>query len=250
MKPSMTRVWMPGPRWLRRHRLGRSPCRRCHPAGRGIRRRCRSPAGVARGLRDDLLALAADAAARAWELAVGLDPDAGLHLDADADLARRADRALGTPPCHARRPLRHQRTRVARRALAWRHGGAGGLELLHADWNPATEATGTAELLTAARAALRDVTPATASVTRNRVTAGRVELRLGRDFLWYPYAQSDGEWEPAARPGPTPHGRRRRCDPARVTASLRCAGECSERLRVGARVVRSRHPARRCVPFR
>ena len=48
-------------------------------------------------LRDDLLELAADAASRAWELAMGLSADAGLNLDPDADLARRAARALGTP---------------------------------------------------------------------------------------------------------------------------------------------------------
>lgn len=47
-----------------------------------------------RGLREDLLALASDAAARAWELAVGLSSDGGLGLDTDADLARWADRAL------------------------------------------------------------------------------------------------------------------------------------------------------------
>ena len=49
------------------------------------------------GLRDDLLELAADAASRAWEMAMGLSADAGLNLDPDADLARRAARALGTP---------------------------------------------------------------------------------------------------------------------------------------------------------
>ena len=49
------------------------------------------------GLRDDLLELAADAASRAWEMATGLSADAGLNLDADDDLARRAARALGTP---------------------------------------------------------------------------------------------------------------------------------------------------------
>ncbi len=183
------------------------PGRPGHPAALPV-----DPPAWRAGLRDDLLALAADAAARAWELAVGLDPDAGLHLDADADLARRADRALGTPAFATLADRCGISGReLARRALAWRHGGAGGLELLHADWNPATEATGTAELLTAARAALRDVTPATASVTRNRVTAGRVQLRLGRDFLWYPYAQSDGEWEPAGPPRP---------DPARAAETL------------------------------
>jgi hypothetical protein len=49
------------------------------------------------GLREDLVELAADAASPAWEMAVGLSADAGLSLDPDADLARRAARALGTP---------------------------------------------------------------------------------------------------------------------------------------------------------
>jgi len=49
------------------------------------------------GLGSDLLELASDAASRAWELAVGLTDDAGLGLSPDADLARRAERALGTP---------------------------------------------------------------------------------------------------------------------------------------------------------
>jgi uncharacterized Zn finger protein len=38
------------------------------------------------GLRDDLRALASDAAQRAWQLAVGLDADAGMSLDAGRDL--------------------------------------------------------------------------------------------------------------------------------------------------------------------
>ena len=65
------------------------------------------------GLGGDLLELAADAAARAWEMAVGLSADAGLGLSADADLARRAARALGTPafgPIAARSGIEHPRT--------------------------------------------------------------------------------------------------------------------------------------------
>jgi hypothetical protein len=56
----------------------------------------------------------------------------------------------------------------------------------------------------AARTALHDATGAPASVTRNRVTAGRLQLRLGRDLLWYPYARFAGEWEPAGPPQPEP----------------------------------------------
>lgn len=160
-------------------------------------------------LRADLLALAADAAARAWQLATGLDRDAGLSLDADADLARRADRALGTPtfPTLAARSGIDGRE-LARRGLAWRHGGRTGLDLLHTDWHPATD---TAHLLKAARVALRDLTGGTARITRNRVTAGRLQLRLGPDYLWYPYLRSDHDWEPAGPPQP---------DPARAVAQL------------------------------
>ncbi len=156
-------------------------------------------------LRDDLLALAADAAARAWQLAVGLDRDAGLSLDPDSDLARRADRALGTPAFSALAARCGVGGReLARRGLAWRHGGRTGLDLLHTDWDPGAEAAGAADLLKAARVALRDLAGGTARVTRNRVTAGRLQLRLGRDYLWYPYMKSDDDWEPAGPPQPDP----------------------------------------------
>jgi uncharacterized Zn finger protein len=175
------------------------PARPGHPAALPV-----DPPPWRAGLRDDLLALAADAAARAWELAVGLDSDAGLGLDADADLARRAGRALGTPAFAALAARSGVDGRdLARRGLAWQHGGAAGLELLRADWDP-TETAGAADLMKAARAVLRNASGAPARVSRNRVTAGRVQLRLGRDFLWYPYLRSDGDWEPAGPPNPDP----------------------------------------------
>ena len=62
----------------------------------------------------------------------------------------------------------------------------------------------TDDLLKAARVALRDLSGDTTRITRNRVTAGRFQLRLGRDYLWYPYAKSDGGWEPAGPPQPDP----------------------------------------------
>jgi uncharacterized Zn finger protein len=163
------------------------------------------------GLRDDLLSLAADAARRAWELAAGLTPDAGLSLDADHDLARRAENALGTPAfaaLAANSGISGQE--LTRQALAWRYGAASGLEVLRNEWDPGAEA-GAAELMTAARTALRDAAGAPATATRNRVTAGRLQLRLGRDLLWYPYARSAGEWEPAGPPQP---------EPARATETL------------------------------
>ena len=92
------------------------------------------------GLRDDLLALAADAARRAWELAAGLTPDAGLSLDPESDLARRAEHALGTPDfaaLAANSGISGQE--LARQALAWRYGAASGLEVLRDEWDPGTE---------------------------------------------------------------------------------------------------------------
>jgi uncharacterized Zn finger protein len=165
------------------------------------------------GLREDLVELAADAASRAWEMAMGLSADAGLSLDMDADLARRAARALGTPAFGtlAARSGVGERD-LARHALAWRQGGLTGLDSLHAEWDPVADDPDAARLLTAARSALRAKTGAArADIQRNRVTAGRLQLRLGRDLRWYPYAQSDDGWEPSGTP---------EADPARALTDL------------------------------
>ena len=153
------------------------------------------------GLREDLVELAADAASRAWELAVGLSADAGLNLDPDTDLARRAARALGTPaftPLAVRSGVPPRD--LARRALAWRQGGPAGLELLHAEWEPTAVDPDAAELFEAARAVLSAKTGAATAVRGNRITAGQLQLRLGRDLRWYPYARSDQDWEPSGPP--------------------------------------------------
>ena len=157
------------------------------------------------GLREDLVELAADAASRAWELAAGLSADAGLTLARDADLARRAARVLGTPAfatlaARAGVPPRD----LARQALAWRQGGLAGLELLRAQWDPPAEDPDTAGLLDAARAVLRARTGEAEAVRGNQITAGRLQLRLGRDLRWYPYARSDQDWEPSGQPQPDP----------------------------------------------
>ena len=158
------------------------------------------------GLREDLVELAADAASRAWEMAVGLSADAGLSLDPDADLARRAARTLGTPAfaaLAARSGVGHRD--LAREALAWRQGGPDGLESLRAEWDPAEGDSDAARLLAAARAALCAKTGAAQAVIEsNRVTAGRLQLRLGRDLRWYPYARSDDDWEPSGAPEADP----------------------------------------------
>jgi hypothetical protein len=41
-------------------------------------------------------------------------------------------------------------------------------------------------------------------VVANKVTASRVQVRLGRDLLWYPYLSSGEDWEPAGPPDADP----------------------------------------------
>jgi uncharacterized Zn finger protein len=164
------------------------------------------------GLREDLVELAADAASRAWELAAGLSADAGLNLDPGADLARRAARILGTPTFAALAARSGVPPRdLARQALAWRQGGMAGLELLRAEWDPIAEDADVAGLLDAARAALHAKTGSTEAVRGNRITSGHLQLRLGRDLRWYPYARSDQDWEPSGSP---------QADPALALADL------------------------------
>jgi uncharacterized Zn finger protein len=144
----------------------------------------------------DLLALAQDAAARAWELATGAG-DGGLALTEEEDLARRAATALGTPAFEvlARRSGRTPRD-LARQGLAWRAGGAAALAVLDEPW-PAP-----AEELAEGRTALAGVGPVRAR--GNTVTSGSVQLRLGRDRQWYRLDKVRGTWElrrgPEARP--------------------------------------------------
>ena len=161
------------------------------------------------------MGLAADAAQRAWELVTGASPDAGLGLDEDADLARRADIAFGTPAFDriAARSGVDGRL-LARTALAWRYGGQTGLETLTSGWNPHEEQPDAADLLKEAATVLRGATGKPAYVVANKVTAGRVQVRLGRDLLWYPYLISGEDWEPAARRIPTP------CELSRSRGSL------------------------------
>jgi hypothetical protein len=49
------------------------------------------------------------------------------------------------------------------------------------------------------------------AVQGNRITAGRLQLRLGRDLRWYPYVRSGQDWEPSGSPD---------ADPALVIADL------------------------------
>jgi len=150
------------------------------------------------GLREDLASLAADAVHRAWRLVLGLDLDTGLDADSHADLARRAEASLGTPGfARLAEASGVGGQELARLALGWRYGGPAGLEVLGVGWDPDWVEPALAETLESARVALRAVAATTARRTRNRLTAGRVQLRFGRDRRWYPYLRSEYGWEPA-----------------------------------------------------
>jgi hypothetical protein len=141
----------------------------------------------------DLVALATDAARRAWELAAG-DGDGGLKLTRDQDLARRAAGLLGTPGLA---DLAHRAGLTARQltnwAVAWREGGAGGLAAAtdqSVDLDPSAMAEG--------------LTVLDGVVKGNRITAERAQLRLGPDGLWYLFTKQFNDWMLSAPPSPDP----------------------------------------------
>ncbi|HSK54390.1 MAG TPA: SWIM zinc finger family protein [Jiangellales bacterium] len=142
----------------------------------------------------DLDALATDAAARAWALATGTAEV--LDLDADEDLARQAADALGHPrlgvlAARAGLPSRE----LARRGIAWRHGGTAGLAVLRGGHDRPDD-----PVLDEARSALGPG----ARVRGGRVTLGPAQLRWGADGQWYPMRRSFGDWDLTGPPDPDP----------------------------------------------
>ncbi len=142
----------------------------------------------------DLVALATDAARRAWELASG-DGDGGLGLTRDEDVARRAAGLLGTPGLA---DLAHRAGVPARQltswAVAWREGGAGGFAVAAGEpfeVDPVVLAEGRAVLKIGA-------------LEGNRITEQRVQLRLGRDGLWYLFRKQFNDWTLSGPPSPDP----------------------------------------------
>lgn len=138
--------------------------------------------------------LAADAAARAWELVAG-ERTTPFDENPEQDVARRAAASLGESP--SRRAVAELAARAGtpardllHRALAWRYGGRAGLETLLRPWDPNPED------LQAARVALGPG----AAARRNRVTRGARQLRLGPDGRWYPYRKAGAVWVPDGPP--------------------------------------------------
>ncbi|HZF89872.1 SWIM zinc finger family protein [Streptomyces sp.] len=155
--------------------------------------------------------LATDAAARAHALlATGHDPVAGLTLWEDAVRLAAARPGAGltaaTRGLYASLASAAGRTpaELARAVAAWRQGGPDGLAALEQPWDPPAGRFDRARPLLLAA----DFPPFRPS--RNRLThpRGHLQLRLGRDGLWYAYESDPGadDWWPRGTPDLDPVG--------------------------------------------
>ncbi|MEV6328099.1 SWIM zinc finger family protein [Streptomyces sp. NPDC051909] len=153
--------------------------------------------------------LAGEAAARAHTfLATGHDPVAALTPWQDAVRLAAAHpgsgltastRALYRDLAYA---LDRTPTDLARAVAAWRQGGAAGLAVLEEAWDPP------AGPFDRARPALLAADLPAFRPWRNRLSTGSLQLRLGRDGLWYGYeSDTDREdWWPRGTPDADPVG--------------------------------------------
>ncbi|MFJ8629639.1 SWIM zinc finger family protein [Streptomyces sp. NPDC093568] len=155
--------------------------------------------------------LATDAAVRAHALlATGRDPVAELTLWQDAVRLAAARPGSGltasTRALYSSLASAADRTPadLARAVAAWRQGGLEGLAVLEEPWDPPAGRFDRARplLLAADLPAFRP--------WRNHLThpRGHVQLRLGRDGLWYPYESEPGhdDWWPRGTPDLDPVG--------------------------------------------
>ncbi|GHD22525.1 SWIM zinc finger family protein [Streptomyces galbus] len=155
--------------------------------------------------------LATDAAARAHALlATGRDDVGELTLWQDAVrlAAARPGSGLtaGSRALYSSLASAAGRTpaELARAVAAWRQGGPDGLAVLEEPWDPPAGRFDRARplLLAADLPAFRP--------WRNRLThpRGHIQLRLGRDGLWYAYESEPGQddWWPRGTPDPDPVG--------------------------------------------
>ncbi|MBX9425860.1 MULTISPECIES: SWIM zinc finger family protein [Streptomyces] len=153
--------------------------------------------------------LATEAAARAHVfLSTGRDPVAALTPWQDAVRLAAAHpgsgltastRALYRDLAYA---LDRTPTDLARAVAAWRQGGAAGLVVLEEPWDPP------AGPFDRARPALIAADFPAFRPWRNRLSTESLQLRLGRDGLWYGYESDAGreDWWPRGAPDPDPVG--------------------------------------------
>jgi uncharacterized Zn finger protein len=155
----------------------------------------------------DLERLAADTAARARQLLAG--DHSSLALAQRQDAVRLTVTQRNREWLHAVQAGTGLRpTELARLGRAWRHGGSIGLVV--AEESAQADPIAMAAARTAVAEALTEMAPETGSTPlrawRNRLTLGDtgLQLRLGPDGRWYPYARENGEWWPCARADPDP----------------------------------------------
>lgn len=138
-----------------------------------------------------LMELAADAVTRARKMTTG-ESDSGLALDARADLARRAEAAIGTPLWDALVARSGVRSReLESLAIAWRLGGVAGLNAIsEVPWSPdrRTMAEARGRLVAAGVATSR------LRVDRNALIWGDARVRLGHDGRWWRFIKQRGRW--------------------------------------------------------
>ncbi|MER5449182.1 SWIM zinc finger family protein [Streptomyces sp. NPDC002764] len=155
--------------------------------------------------------LATDAAARAHALlSTGRDPVAELTLWQDAVRVAAARPGSGltaaTRSLYASLASASGRTpaELARAVAAWRQGGPEGLAVLEEPWDPPAGRFDRARPLLLA-ADLPAFRPWHNHLTHPR---GHVQLRLGRDGLWYAYESEPGhdDWWPRGTPDLDPVG--------------------------------------------
>lgn len=162
---------------------------------------------VGTGVRSqDLTALAADAARRAWELSLG-EGDGGLDMDPLLDLVRRMAPSWGEPgqpeltEVAARAGLRP--VQLGRLLSAWQLGGADAITVLDEVWDPEPEAV---EEARTACAGLGSSGHRSVHVRGNRLTVAGVgpQLRLSRSGGWYRFDRSGRGWALTEGPSPDP----------------------------------------------
>lgn len=141
-----------------------------------------------------LAALAADAASLALDLLHARDALADLTFA--EDLARRAARP-GADVFGLAAAAEVAPSELIVSAQAWREAGRSGLAALRDVWSPGPGP------LAAARAELAELAEEV-KVWCNRVTAGPVQLRYGRDSRWYRFVRVAGQWWPDGPPAEQP----------------------------------------------
>jgi uncharacterized Zn finger protein len=154
--------------------------------------------------RDDLAALAADAAARAWAMLRG-EGDGALGLSEDADIARRA-----APLSGVARSLLAARTGLPMRAVvragnAWQDGGEEAWFVTCASWSPVREPV-LGPLIHDGRRALAAAPGLTGPVRTqgNRVQRDDRQLRLAPSGRWYAFARIANAWTMVGGPDEDP----------------------------------------------